>query len=285
MSYRLNLNKNYGSDEDKIVNAVIDKNEGFLKRHMVLSSSIVGKLRTTGVLNDVANVRMKGESNESQVHILLSVLRRSGMRVFRKFIEVLRTSMDSWVADVILDTNVAETALMGKKYTLIDHINKEDYYEDTASTEYKALDIIPYNIPQISDKYPSKRTISNLSEKMAAIKSMNPRGHDLVSSNQLQRMTTMFDSERQTQEATLAVLRQEENAIRELLDQNIKEQTQIRRNQRSLYEIDKKLKQISLETSQLSSPLPRSNRARERLMHIQRIPRLNLSRDELINST
>ncbi|CAG2214706.1 unnamed protein product [Mytilus edulis] len=285
MSYRLNLSKDYGSDEDKIVNAVIDKNEGFLKRHMVLSSSIVGKLRTTGVLNDMANVKMKGESNESQVHILLCVLRRSGMRVFRKFIEVLRTSMDSWVADVILDTNVAETAFMGKKYTLIDHIKKEDYYEDNASTDYKALDVIPYSIPQISDKYASKRTISNLSEKMAAIKSMNSRGYGLSSSNQLQRMTTMFDSERQTQEAALAVLRQEENAIRELLDQNIKEQTQIRRNQKSLYEIDKKLKQISMETSQLSSPLPRSNRARERLMHIQRMPRLNLSRDDMINST
>lgn len=59
MSYRLNLSKDYGSDEDKIVNAVIDKNEGFLKRHMVLSSSIVGKLRTTGVLNDMTNVKMK----------------------------------------------------------------------------------------------------------------------------------------------------------------------------------------------------------------------------------
>ena len=53
------LGKAYESTEHKIVKAVLDKNGGFLKRHLVLSSSVIGKLRTTGVINDTVHVKMR----------------------------------------------------------------------------------------------------------------------------------------------------------------------------------------------------------------------------------
>ena len=61
MSHRnsLMLRKDYGSEEDKILKTIFDKNEGFLRRHLVLSPSVVGKLQTTGVINEVARARMR----------------------------------------------------------------------------------------------------------------------------------------------------------------------------------------------------------------------------------
>lgn len=210
----------------------------------------------------------------------MHVVRRSGMTVFRKFIEVLRTSMDGWIADVILDTDIADVVLSGKKYTLIDYFKKDaDYVNNDVITGYPVISILPYNnssrhlIPARPYVQLHEGTMLNLADMMAAIRDINQRGYGMVSSHQLNQISVMFDQERQNQEATLAVLRQEEDELQELLDQNHKEQSQTRKNQRSLQDIDRKLKQISQETSQLSNPGPRSYQARERLMQIQRIPR------------
>jgi chromosome segregation ATPase len=170
--------------------------------------------------------------------------------------------------------------LSGKKYTLIDYFKKDaDYVNNDVITGYPVISILPYNnssmhlIPNRPYVQLHEGTMVNLADMMTAIRDINQRGYGMVSSHQLNQISAMFDQERQNQEATLAVLRQEEDELQELLDQNHKEQSQTRKNQRSLTDIDRKLKQISQETSQLSNPGPRSYQARERLMQIQRIPR------------
>lgn len=197
------------------------------------------------------------------------------MQVFRKFIEVLRTSMDSWIADVLLETNIAEALLSGKRILFGDHLKTlEPFSIDLA---YKKSIVLPHKVKENRQLMTSSVNGLNKSTPVEINLNGKPiedyRGKNMMSSTYLQRTIVMFENERQLQESALNTLRQEETAIRDRLEKNLIEQTMKKKKQRSLFEIEKKLKQVSYENSQLSTPLPRQTNAKERLLNIHRFPR------------
>lgn len=197
------------------------------------------------------------------------------MHVFRKFIEVLRTSMDSWIADVLLETNIAEALLSGKRILFKDHLKTLEPFK--IDLGYKTTESTGLPHTEKESRRLIVSSLNDLNTPVAVPRNLNRQpsddlqGKSLMSSTYLQRTILTFENERQLQESVLNALRQEETKIRDRLEKNIAEQAKQRKKQKSLLEIEKKLKQVSYENSQLPSSLSRPSKLR--LMNSHRIPK------------
>ncbi|RUS80326.1 hypothetical protein EGW08_011927 [Elysia chlorotica] len=176
-----------------MVRAILRQNEFLLRRHLVLSSTVLDKMRASGVITDVLRRRIVGAPAVRQVEILLESLEDRGLHSLQKFLEVLKSTGHSWMVDVILDTDVAAAG------------------------------------------------------------------------------QTFAEQESQNQQA-LSVLRQEAVAIRQLLEQNARDEANVRRKQAAVSDITSRLRDIHHRAREVCQPAPHPNIGRYRLAQLNQIP-------------
>ncbi|XP_067670192.1 uncharacterized protein [Haliotis asinina] len=81
-----------------------------------------------------------------------------------------------------------------------------------------------------------------------------------------------FRNQSDTNEQNLTILKREEMAIRELLDQNNREQVKVKRNQSALTDIGRRLEEINARTNEVYDPNVHSQISRYRLAQLNQIP-------------
>uniref|UniRef100_A0A0B7A090 CARD domain-containing protein n=1 Tax=Arion vulgaris TaxID=1028688 RepID=A0A0B7A090_9EUPU len=92
--------------ENHIVQTIIAQNEFLLRRHLVLSRSVLDQMKTSGLITDVTRRKILMEPAHRQVPTLLKSLEHKGLLSLRKFLDVLRNTGHGWMVDNILDTDV-----------------------------------------------------------------------------------------------------------------------------------------------------------------------------------
>ncbi|XP_071086013.1 uncharacterized protein [Haliotis cracherodii] len=81
-----------------------------------------------------------------------------------------------------------------------------------------------------------------------------------------------FRNQSDTNEQNLTILKREEIAIKELLDQNNREQVKVRRNQGALTDIGRRLEEINVRTNEVYDPNVHNQISRYRLTQLNQIP-------------
>ncbi|OWF39215.1 uncharacterized protein LOC110465306 [Mizuhopecten yessoensis] len=94
--------------EDPRVKLVIDRNWEFLRRHLVVTVTMIDRLYEAGIINDYTRHSLIKQTDQAQIATLLGVLRSRSMEVFRKFVTILKLCNDGWIADSLLNTPIQE---------------------------------------------------------------------------------------------------------------------------------------------------------------------------------
>ncbi|KAK3752521.1 hypothetical protein RRG08_032811 [Elysia crispata] len=313
-----------------MVRAILRQNEFLLRRHLVLSSTVLEKMRASGVITDVLRRRIVGAPAVRQVEILLESLEDRGLHSLQKFLEVLKSTGHSWMVDVILDTDVAaagqpERAVDDSQYHP-DRTNPGNSYTRPTATIFpgsvtspkrRAVTFDPASVLKNGGGRGGGMSLADIL-KAREVKeetedpTLAPRGvihartmltdptvmrqpvmmsaPGLMPFNtRYQQLPPMYDSkeeipmtlynlnetfaeqESQNQQA-LCVLRQEAVAIRQLLDQNARDEANVRRKQAAVNDITSRLRDIHHRAREVCQPAPHPNIGRYRLAQLNQIP-------------
>lgn len=82
----------------------------------------------------------------------------------------------------------------------------------------------------------------------------------------------MFKNQQKDNEQALVILRQEEMAIKQLMEQNARDQQKVRRKQYAIDDMSKRLSDINARASDMYEPAPDPNIGRYRLAQLNQIP-------------
>lgn len=124
------------------------------------------------------------------------------------------------------------------------------------------------NEQEIPDEGPLKTE-----EESSGPKFYLEHGKDIVDADdELSKLKTYFEHQQSDTERVLNALKQEEVVIRELLEQNLKEQEQFRQNRSTLEEINRRVSEISSRTGYLADAVPRLSVSNFRLSTLNSLP-------------
>ena len=82
----------------------------------------------------------------------------------------------------------------------------------------------------------------------------------------------VFNHQQKETEQAMVVLRQEEMAIKQLMEQNARDQQKVRRKQYTMSDLSKKLADINARASEMYEPAPHPHIGRYRLAQLNQIP-------------
>ena len=82
----------------------------------------------------------------------------------------------------------------------------------------------------------------------------------------------VFNHQQKESEQAMVVLRQEEMAIKQLMEQNARDQQKVRRKQYTMSDLSKKLADINARASEMYEPAPHPHIGRYRLAQLNQIP-------------
>ncbi|XP_041358999.1 uncharacterized protein LOC121375550 isoform X2 [Gigantopelta aegis] len=294
--------------EQRIVKNILKKNAEFLTRHLVLSPSVLDKMHTAGIISDVARKQIIFQVQRKQVPMLLQNLEGHGLVTIRKFLEVLRETGHSWLVGTILDTEAMSyedvtphntrrepqissgrhpgllTPDWNKRPAAVqlgNYVPPLDYKPAQAtSPTYVSLGKLLDDRQKLQDQ--PKPARGQLQPKVILEDVMN-KPLQFTKANEastfeedvptsLVNLQGYFKGQCVTNEQTLSVLKQEEVAIRELLEQNIRDQAKLRRNQHALGDIASRLEEIHVKAGDVYNPTTHAQLSRYRLAQLNQIP-------------
>ncbi|KAH9509445.1 hypothetical protein Btru_045905 [Bulinus truncatus] len=306
-----------------IVRAILRQNEFLLRRHLILSRTVLDKLKANSLITDVTRRKILLEPAHKQVKVLINSLENRGIQSLRKFMQVLKETGHGWIAEQLLDTDVT---LGGKGRSTDDisyrdrhHLNytrphpqTTDYFSnrrDRADTvrgdnrksfttglslsdrpenglslaallklrepaeepEAAARGVIHartlFTDPIAQGYPPQPATLPNYSRPAVAF----PRSREEIPLT-LYGLNQAFSDQDQKNQQALSVLRQEEVAIRQLMEQNMRDQGNVRRKQAAVQDIVGRLKDIHNRAKDVYEPSPHPNIGRYRLAQLNQIP-------------
>lgn len=89
---------------------------------------------------------------------------------------------------------------------------------------------------------------------------------------QVQNLHRVFEERRLQIGSTLSILKQEEQAIKDILEKNVNEQRHLNKNQQAIYDISRRLQSIHHEAGQLLKSAPSGVIVRNRLDYLHGVP-------------
>ncbi|XP_050417965.1 uncharacterized protein LOC126831485 [Patella vulgata] len=292
--------------EPRLTKGILKKNQAFLRRHLVLSRSVLDQLVDAGLIGDVMKRRILHMDANSQVPEVIRLLDDRGLGTLRKFLKVLRDTGSGWIADVLLDTDAIEYEELQreegfdprehyenrlvrynhgamKRYDSADDLTERHQPRNYGSYTARAPspDSIRYPRVPLYDLLNSKRKIqSDIKGRIrpgfflsGGADPMTYRGNQ---TDEVPKILTglegHFKSQTDDNEVALSSLKQEEMAIRELMDQNRREQQKVRKNQYTLMDIGQKLKEVNIRTNEIHDPAKNAAVSTYRLSQLNQIP-------------
>ncbi|KAL4220373.1 hypothetical protein ACF0H5_020778 [Mactra antiquata] len=254
--------------EFDVVKAILSKKEDFLRRHMVLSTSVIEKLRQYEVIGKYTMDQMMiniGNTDKQLTHLFVC-LRTRGLPAFNGFLKVLRVTFHGWLADDLLDTTIETDHTLykpvGGVIPLRDVIN--NMHQSKIGHSISAAEYLNWN-DKFAEYTPKKQqnkqfdTASVVSSEEGNSPTGTEHGRDSPITRvprNIRDLEKVFDNESVSTTNFLATLRQEEIRLRALLQQNLREQQDLLSKQDALVEIKDKMKEISKSATQLFRPEP-----------------------------
>ncbi|XP_025079172.1 uncharacterized protein LOC112555150 [Pomacea canaliculata] len=288
--------------EASIVREILKKNEDFLKRHLILSKTVLDKLHSNGLITDVIRRKILVYPGYKQVPLLLESMDYQGLHSLRKFIGVLRETGHRYLADLILDTEAIPVADLrpgtasysGSSFTDDMGLTRPTRTVHSPVRGHKAVvslgqllrqreerDVAPRGavVPRTLLSHPLTSAPYAVTDDAAYTWAPRaPRAQTHVVSRKedipstLYGLGQVFTAQLQDNEQAMKVLRQEEMAIKQLLEQNARDQQKVRRKQYAIDDINKRLKDIGARASDMYDPAPDPNIGRYRLAQLNQIP-------------
>ncbi|XP_053403029.1 uncharacterized protein LOC128558205 [Mercenaria mercenaria] len=283
-----------------VIKAILSKKEDFLRRHLVLSTSVINKLRQMDVIGKYTRDQMLANKTDvdKQMTLLSICLRTRGLPAFQGFLHVLRMTFHGWLADDILDTSIdigGMSTNVGNTIAVRDILNQ--MYQNKVQSEqfqYKPIYLAESEYPYVP-YFPkgqgyrhepnARHPFTEPDAKRQTRSEHQSRRHEYTSASNnnevplseqvpenLRYLQTAFDSESAATRKSISVLRQEEITIKALLQNNLREQQDLLSRQQALEEIKDKIKELNRTATQLYRPEPDVHVSKKRLKHLQRIP-------------
>ncbi|XP_033760012.1 uncharacterized protein LOC117342119 [Pecten maximus] len=125
--------------EDPRVKLVIDRSYEFLRRHLVVTVTLIDRLYDADIINNYTRHALIGQSDQAQIATLIGILRVRSLGMFRKFITILRLCNDGWIADSLLNTPIQEAWGKGAGRTLGKETSMRAYVEQPVSLDITGL--------------------------------------------------------------------------------------------------------------------------------------------------
>ncbi|KAL3848029.1 hypothetical protein ACJMK2_018912 [Sinanodonta woodiana] len=250
--------------ENAVVRAVLLKNEELLRRHLVLSRTVIKKLRDNGIITEYTGQKLLIQRGEDQIQTLLFPLKIKDLRTLQKFIDVLKETHHRWIAEVVLETDIES----GRR-TAVDLTKSLRYWlarQDKSGTLDSDLNerlIIPLSTLTSLSKTRNGLTThldgvnqSNGYISAALERARNQRltrtknGYANLGSissrvpEKLRELERTFESESTNNRSLLSVLKQEELAIHAHFRQNQQEQREIEQKQKDLSELQGRMRDL-----------------------------------------
>ncbi|ESO98881.1 hypothetical protein LOTGIDRAFT_231230 [Lottia gigantea] len=307
-SYNKTMYSSQGQLEPRLARGILKKNEAFLRRHLVLSRSVLEKLVDVGLIGDVMKRRILHMDAMVQVAELIRLLDDRGLGTLHKFLQVLRETGSGWIADVLLDTDAIEyedLTSRDEQFDPVDHYeNRLNRYNHGALKRYDSADDLamaptkkygPWTARAPSPDSSFRRSKVSLHDVLNSKNNGYPDVRGQVrpgfflansgisgalsggrSTNEVPKVINNLEShfrqQTNTNEVALSSLKQEEMAIRELMDQNRNEQQKVRKNQYTLMDINQKLKDVNIRTNEIYDPTENAAVSSYRLNQLNQIP-------------
>ncbi|XP_062598358.1 uncharacterized protein LOC134259769 [Saccostrea cucullata] len=264
--------------ENRIIHGVLDNHEGFLRRHLVLTPTVIEELRRRVIITSSTKDRMAKVSPDAQITLLIDILRRRGIRTLAKFLRILKESLDGWIADKILSTDLRVL----NKYTLTDDRTLTDFIIRVCGPPTPETKPEP-PIKQTTEPAAGRFTINNQiqrppkqprNEHEGGMIYFFPTPPTQIAEvpGQVQHLHHVFEERNHQISNTLSVLKQEEQAIKDILEKNVSEQRHLNKNQMAIHDISRRLQSIHHEAGQLLKSAPNDDIVRKRLHHLHEVP-------------
>ncbi|KAK6962852.1 hypothetical protein BgiMline_032971 [Biomphalaria glabrata] len=308
--------------EVQIVRAILRQNEFFLRRHLILSKTVLDKLKDNNLITDISRRKILLEPAHRQVPVLINCLENRGIQSLRKFLDVLRETGHGWIVEQLLDTDIS----LGGKARSKDDIGYRDRHQPTYSrpnaqtTDYFSTKRTRFETLREDNRRSltagqesglSLSTLLKLREPVDEAEAvprgvihartmladpiaqgypphpallpglglpqytqppvMFPRSKDEIPMT-LFGLNQAFSDQDQKNQQALSVLRQEEVAIKQLMEQNLRDQGNVRRKQAAVHDIVNRLKDIHNRAKDVYEPSPQPNISRYRLAQLNQIP-------------
>lgn len=190
-----------------------------------------------------------------------------------KFLHILKDSLDGWIADKILCTDLRILS----KYILKDERTLSDYIIRVCGPPTPEPILQPVKKPVIKEETKPKRPKTPPEPKRN--KKENDLFHTLPQPTkiaevpgQVQNLHRVFEERRLQIGSTLSILKQEEQAIKDILEKNVNEQRHLNKNQQAIYDISRRLQSIHHEAGQLLKSAPSGVIVRNRLDYLHGVP-------------
>lgn len=193
-----------------------------------------------------------------------------------KFLHILKDSLDGWIADKILCTDLRILS----KYILTDERTLSDYIIRVCGPPTPEPNLEP--LPRVVKKPVIKEEITERPEtppKPQRYKKENDLFHPPPQPTkiaevpgQVQNLHRVFEERRLQIGSTLSILKQEEQAIKDILEKNVNEQRHLNKNQQAIYDISRRLQSIHHEAGQLLKSAPSGVMVRNRLDYLHGVP-------------
>ena len=236
-----------------------------------------------------------------QITMLLDALHVHGLTEFINFLEVLRDTSHGWLADDIYETKVnASNNDQSEKVSLKEFINSLDeniekhhharQYAYPAG--YYAYPGIPigYAFPgSLFARHDGRGDAEAFSDPVNTYMQGNHRSRRLPlgnteeisyreyppslenASKQLRSLEEVYERESLSADKTMTLLKQEEIAIRKLLENNVQEQQILLNKKEAITDLEERMKEINVRASRLHT-VETEKLSRARLRHLQRVP-------------
>ena len=241
-----------------------------------------------------------------QITMLFDALRVHGLTEFINFLEVLGDTSHGWLADDIYETIVNASNIdqsgAATKVSLKEFINSleeniEKHHEDHARqyaypAGYYAYPGIPiaYAFPgSLFARHHGLGDGEAFSDPVSTYMHENHRSRRLPlgnteiisrrtyppsvenASKQLRSLEEVYERESLSADTTMTLLKQEEIAIRKLLENNVQEQQILLSKKEAITDLGERMKEINVRASRLHT-VETDKLSRARLRHLQRVP-------------
>jgi hypothetical protein len=204
----------------------------------------------------------------------MDILRRRGIRTLAKFLFILKESLDGWIADRILSTDLR---VFGR-YIPADDRTLADYIIRVCGppTPEPKVDLPAQQTTKPPEQYNTKRPETPRQQprnEERVIYFLPPKPTQIAEiPGQVEHLHHMFEGRRQQISDTLSILKQEEHAIKNILQKNVSEQRHLSKNQQAIHDISRRLQSIHHEAGQLLKPAPTDVIVRNRLDYLHDVP-------------
>ncbi|KAL3861283.1 hypothetical protein ACJMK2_007326 [Sinanodonta woodiana] len=285
--------------ENAVVRAVLLKNEELLRRHLVLSRTVIKKLRDNGIITEYTGQKLLIQRGEDQIQTLLFPLKIKDLRTLQKFIDVLKETHHRWIAEVLLETDIESgrrtavdltkslrywLARQDKSGTLDSDLNERLIIPlSTLTSLSKTRNGLTTHLDGVnqSNGYISAALERARNQRLTRTKNgyanlrfqigegQNRKGS--ISSRvpeKLRELERTFESESTNNRSLLSVLKQEELAIRAHFRQNQQEQREIEQKQKDLSELQGRMRDLEERFVNMYRPTPKERDAFHRLRRL-----------------